>query len=51
MTKKVPVITVAAPDEAAALKDLPEEVTVALAEVAGAIHDGLPAFARRPAWS
>ncbi|MGC9962959.1 MAG: IS256 family transposase [Acidimicrobiales bacterium] len=45
MNKKVPVVTVAAREEAAELEGLPEEVTVVLADVAGAIRDGLLAFA------
>ena len=45
MKKKVAVVTVAQAEEAARLADLPLEATVALAEVAGAIKDGLLAFA------
>jgi transposase-like protein len=45
MSKKVPVVTVARADEAAELEGLPEEVTLALAEVAGAMREGLLAFA------
>ena len=45
MKKKVAVVTVAEAEEAAKLADLPLEATVALAEVAGAIKDGLMAFA------
>jgi transposase-like protein len=43
--KKVAVVTVAEAEEAATLAELPLEATVALAEVAGAIKDGLLAFA------
>jgi putative transposase len=43
--KKVAVVSVAQAEEAARLADLPLEATVALAEVAGAIKDGLLAFA------
>ena len=45
MGKKIPVVTVAEPAEAARLAGLPLEATVAMAEVAGAIKDGLLAFA------
>lgn len=45
MKKKVPVVTVAAVDEAAQLADLPFEATVALADVAGVMREGLLAFA------
>ncbi len=45
MSKKVPVVTVARAEEAAELEGLPEEVTLALAEVAGAMREGLLAFA------
>lgn len=45
MKKKVAVVTVAEAEEAARVADLPVEATVALAEVAGAIKDGLMAFA------
>lgn len=41
MTKKVPVVTVAEPQEAARLSDLSLEATVVLADVAGAIKQGL----------
>jgi hypothetical protein len=43
--KKIPLVTVAAPEEAARLAGLPLEATVAMADVAGAIRDGLMAFA------
>jgi putative transposase len=43
--KKVAVVTVSEAEEAARVADLPVEATVALAEVAGAIRDGLMAFA------
>jgi hypothetical protein len=45
MKKKVPVVDVAPAEEAARVTDLPMEATVALAEVAGAVKDGLLAFA------
>ena len=45
MKKKVAVVTVAEAEEAARVADLPVEATVALAEMAGAIKDGLLAFA------
>lgn len=45
MKKKVAVVSVAEAEEAARVADLPLEATVALAEVAGAIKDGLLAFA------
>ena len=45
MKKKVAVVNVAQAEEAARLADLPLEATVALAEVAGTIKDGLLAFA------
>ncbi len=45
MKKKVPVVDVAHAEEAARVADLPFEATVALAEVAGAVKDGLLAFA------
>ena len=45
MGKKIPVVTVAEPEEAARLADLPLDATVAMADVAGAIKDGLLAFA------
>jgi hypothetical protein len=43
--KKVAVVNVADAEEAARLADLPLEATVALADVAGSIKDGLMAFA------
>jgi len=43
--KRIPVITVAEPAAAARLASLPVEAHVALADVAGAIKDGLLAFA------
>lgn len=43
--KKVAVVSVADTEEAARLADLPFEATVALAEAAEAIKDGLLAFA------
>ena len=42
--KKLPVVTVAEREEAARLADLPAEATVAMADVAGAIKEGLLAF-------
>lgn len=45
MKKKVAVVRVADAEEAARLADLPLEATIDLAEVAGAIKDGLLAFA------
>ena len=45
MKKKLPVVTVAEVDESDRLAGLPFEATVALAEVAGALKDGLLAFA------
>ena len=45
MKKKLPVVTVAQVEEADRLAGLPLEATVALAEVAGALKDGLLAFA------
>jgi transposase-like protein len=43
--KKIPVVTVAEPAGAARLADLPLEAAIAMADVAGAIKDGLMAFA------
>jgi len=43
--KKIPVLSVAEPAAAARLAGLPLEATVALADVAGSIKDGLLAFA------
>jgi putative transposase len=45
MKKKVAVVSVAEAEEAARVADLPLEATVALAEVAGAVREGLLAFA------
>lgn len=45
MKKKVPVVRVAQVNEAAELPELPEEVTIALADLAGAMREGLLAFA------
>ncbi len=45
MGKKIPVVTLAEPAEATHLAGLPLEATVATADVAGAIKDGLLAFA------
>ncbi|HSH58704.1 MAG TPA: IS256 family transposase, partial [Acidimicrobiales bacterium] len=42
--KKVPVVTVEAGEEAARVADLPVEATIAMADVAGAIREGLMAF-------
>ncbi|HSH61289.1 MAG TPA: IS256 family transposase, partial [Acidimicrobiales bacterium] len=44
MNKKVPVVTVAEPEEAARLAGLSLEATVALADVAGAVKEGLLGF-------
>ncbi len=44
MNKKVPVVTVAEPEEAARLAGLSHEATVALADVAGAVKEGLLGF-------
>ena len=44
MKKKVPVVTVAEPKEAAQLAGLPLEATVALADLANAVKDGLLGF-------
>jgi len=43
--KKVPVVKFATPDSAAGLAGLPLEATVAMADVAGALREGLLAFA------
>ena len=45
MKKKVPVVRVDMAEEAARVADLPMEASVALAEVAGAVKEGLLAFA------
>ena len=45
LSKQVAVAIVARADEAAELEGLPGEVTLALAEVAGAMREGLLAFA------
>ena len=42
--KKVPVVKIATPDTAAALAGLSFDATVAMADVAGAMRDGLLAF-------
>ena len=42
--KKVPVVTVTTPDAAAELAGLPLEATVAMADVAAAMREGLLAF-------
>ena len=42
--RKVPVVALACPDEAARLEGLPAEATIALADVAGAIREGLLAL-------
>lgn len=44
MKKKVPVVTVAEPEEAAHLAGLPLEATVALGDLASAVKDGLLGF-------
>ncbi len=48
MKKKLPVVNVARVEDADRLAGLPLEATVALAEVAGALKDGLLAFAWAP---
>ncbi len=45
MKKKVPVVKLTTPDEAAELAGLPVEATVAMADVAASIREGLLAFA------
>lgn len=45
MGKRIPVVTVAEPAAAARLTELPLEARVAMSDVAGAIRDGLLAFA------
>jgi len=45
VARKIPVIAVAEPAAAARLAGLPAEATIALADVAGSIRDGLMAFA------
>ena len=45
MTKKVPVVKITTPDAAGELAGLPLEATVAMADVAGAMREGLLAFA------
>jgi hypothetical protein len=49
--KKVPVVTVAEPEEAARLADLPLEASVALADVAAAVKEGLLGFCADVGWS
>lgn len=44
MRKKVPVVTVAEPEEASRLEGLPVEAAVALADLAAAVKDGLLGF-------
>jgi putative transposase len=44
LKKKVPVVTVAEPEEPAHLADVPLEATVALADLASAVKDGLLGF-------
>ena len=44
MKKKVPVVTVAEPEEASQLAGIPLEATVALADLARAVKDGLLGF-------
>src|SRR3954451_12149203 len=44
VSKKVPVVKIATPKEAVELTGLPLEATVAMADVAGAMRDGLLAF-------
>jgi putative transposase len=45
VTKKVPVVKITTPDAASELAGLPLEATVAMADVAGAMREGLLAFA------
>jgi hypothetical protein len=45
--KKVPVVTVTTPDAAAELAGLPLAATVAMADVAAAMREGLPVFTHR----
>lgn len=45
MEKKIPLVNVAEPQEAARLADLPLGATVAMADVAASVRDGLMAFA------
>jgi len=44
LKKKVPVVTIAEPEEVAQLAGLRLEATVALADLATAVKDGLPAM-------
>ena len=44
MNKKVPVVKITAPDQAAELEGLPLSATVAMADVAEAMREGLLAF-------
>ena len=44
MKKKVPVVKITTPQEAVDLAGLPLEATVAMADVAGAMREGLLAF-------
>ena len=44
MSKKVPVVKITTPDAAGGVAGLPLEVTVAMADVAGAMREGLLAF-------
>ncbi len=45
MSKKVPVVKITTPEAAIALEGLPVQATVAMADVAGALREGLLAFA------
>ena len=45
--KKVPVVKIATPDAAAELAGLPLAATVAMADVAAAMREGLLAFSHR----
>ena len=45
MSKKVPVVKITTPQAAAGLECLPLQATVAMADVAGALREGLLAFA------
>ena len=46
MEKKLPVVTIAEPEEAARLSGLPLEATVALGDVAGAVKEDCSGSAR-----
>jgi hypothetical protein len=50
VAKKVPVVKFATPRAAAALEGLPLQATVAMADVAAAMREGLLASPRRRGW-